>query len=215
MLMAMRTAFAVGGGLLVALTSATGCSARSSASSARSSISGRALIINERVGSVGGVAIGSPRRRIVRLLGRGKDTSDSGGRPLGANYDAIGGPGNEPFPPRCQRRPPPQSVSPRGQGVTSLSYHGKAFDLCDERVFFFIVTAPGTRTLRHVAIGQPIRTAMRAYPNLHCGQSTGDSTDPPVPLYPYCVGRIAPSRYLWFGQDPIRSIAVASVHLIG
>lgn len=31
--------------------------------------------------------------------------------------------------------------------------------------------------------------------------------------YPYCLVRLGPDRYVWFGQDPIRSITVSSTPL--
>jgi hypothetical protein len=99
--------------------------------------------------------------------------------------------------------------------VTFLSYHRVAFGLCDARVYFFIVTSRGARTVRHISIGDRLAAAQRAYPTLLCGSSTGDTTDPPVPVYRYCTGSVASQRFVWFGHDPIRSIAVASVRLGG
>jgi hypothetical protein len=175
------------------------------------------LTVDERAGRVAGVGLGTSRARLEHKLGQGRDTTDTGGagEPIGADHDAIGGPNSYGFPRRCDRRPVGNSTSPRGQGLTSLSYSSLAFALCDNHVYEFVTTAPGARTLRGVAIGQPLRAAKRAYPELRCGTSTGDSTDPRTPQYSYCAGQVGPHRYLWFGQNPIRSIAVASVRLRG
>ena len=33
--------------------------------------------------------------------------------------------------------------------------------------------------------------------------------------FPYCTGRVADDRYIWFGQDPIRSITVTVCPMSG
>jgi hypothetical protein len=198
---------------------ASGCGTHAPHQSARGL---RRLPVDERLGAVQHVSIGSRSARIAAAFGEGQDTTDSGGLPLREDSNAIGGPKEESFPAPCTRRPatvsskdPVKVTSPRNQGLTSISYTGVAFDLCDGRVYGFIVTARESHTLRGVAIGQPLRTAKRAYPLLRCGRSSGDTTDPPIPLYGYCVGQLAPHRWLWFGHDPVKSIAVASVPLGG
>ena len=44
------------------------------------------------------------------------------------------------------------------------------------------------------------------YPDLHCG-TANEGTE--YITFPYCGGRIAPQRYVWFGEDPIRSISLS------
>ena len=202
------------GALLAGL--ALGCTTPSGNVSRRSD--SRPLRINERQGTVGGVGIGDGFDRLATMFGQPRDTTDDEARrglPLRTDYDRIGGPGYEDAPRRCTRRPAPGPPSPRKQGLTSISYHGVAFDLCDGRVFYFIATAERSRTVHGVAIGQRLRTAKRMYPQLHCAWAPGDRTDPPRPLYRYCSGRVFQHRYVWFGNDPIRSIAVSSANLGG
>jgi hypothetical protein len=194
----------------VVLAAGCGASADSPAHATR-------LTVDEKAGTVAGVGLGDSRARLERTFGPGKDTTDTGGVavPRGADHDAIGSPNSYGFPRPCRRRPAGGSPSPRSQGLLSLSYSYVAFELCDGRVYEFVTTGAGARTVEGVAIGRSLRAAKRAYPRLRCGTSTGDSTDPPTPLYPYCSGRVGPDRYLWFGQNPIRSIAIASVRLGG
>jgi hypothetical protein len=173
--------------------------------------------VDERAGSIRRVGLGSSRLSLTQVFGRAKDTTETGAaaEPQGADHDAIGAPNDYAFPEACQRAPAGPSPSFASQGLSTLSYPDMAFELCDDSAYEFITTAAAARTRRGVAIGQPLRAARRAYPQLHCGESTGDSTDPPTPAYPYCAGLVAPHRYLWFGQNPIRSIAVATVALHG
>lgn len=177
----------------------------------------RLVKVDERAGSIRGVGLGSSGAHIAQVFGRAKDSTATGAaaEPIGADHDAIGGPNDYAFPRACRRAPTGPSPDFASQGLSTLRYRDAAFELCDNRAYEFIATAAAARTSRGVATGQPLRAAKRAYPQLRCGESTGDTTDPPRPAYPYCAGRIAPHRYLWFGQDPIRSIAVATVALHG
>jgi hypothetical protein len=58
-----------------------------------------------------------------------------------------------------------------------------------------------------VGIGDALAGAKRRYPALHChrARSMGDEGAAP----PYCAGRLATNRYIWFGNDPIRVIALS------
>ena len=92
---------------------------------------------------------------------------------------------------------------------TSLRYDHVTFLVCDGRVTGFIVAAAGARTRRGVAIGDPAAKAQLRYSQLRCGAAPFEGGS-----YPYCGGRIAKHRWLWFGRDPVRSITVAAVPLL-
>jgi hypothetical protein len=172
------------------------------------------MAVDERVGAVEGIAFGDGRAQMVKRFGRPTDTTDHPGGstdPFRKNYN-IGYPSTGSVPRPCTRRPGAGYPSPRAQGLTSLSYRDVSFDLCDGRIYYFIVTAAGSKTRRGVRIGQSLNHAKRLYPNLRCGWSSG-GTEPPEPLYRGCAGRLAPQRYIWFGRDPIRSIAISSALL--
>ena len=77
------------------------------------------------------------------------------------------------------------------------------------RVFAIMITAPGVHTARGVAVGDKLAAARRAYPHLHCG--TGGTGE--FGYFPFCGGKIASNRWIWFGRNPIRSITIASREL--
>jgi hypothetical protein len=60
-------------------------------------------------------------------------------------------------------------------------------------------------------VGDPLDQAKRAYPGLRCGVVNEDTE---YVRYPARTGRVAASRHIWFGGDPIRSVAL-STHRFG
>lgn len=65
---------------------------------------------------------------------------------------------------------------------------------------------PGAATGRSVEIGDPLDRAAQAYPGLECREQNEGTENRP---YPACTGRVAPERYIWFGGDPITTIAMS------
>lgn len=61
-----------------------------------------------------------------------------------------------------------------------------------------------------VVIGDSLQAVMRAYRGARC--SIAEYAESSL-RYPYCVGRLRPGRYLWFGGDPIDTIAIAAAPL--
>jgi hypothetical protein len=49
--------------------------------------------------------------------------------------------------------------------------------------------------------------AKRVYPTLHCHKAHTVSKGEPAPAY--CAGRLTRNRYIWFGNGPIRVIALS------
>jgi len=69
----------------------------------------------------------------------------------------------------------------------------------------FQVTARGARTMRGIEAGDTLDEARAAYPELECGDAPAGDTA----TFPYCSGRIAEERHIWFGGDPIVNISVS------
>ncbi|MEO8289646.1 MAG: hypothetical protein ABI649_01460 [Gaiellaceae bacterium] len=69
----------------------------------------------------------------------------------------------------------------------------------------FEVTSPGVETTRGVGIGNDLSEARRSYSEFECGEADHGEYG----TSKYCLGRIAPDRYLYFGGDPISSISVS------
>ena len=67
-------------------------------------------------------------------------------------------------------------------------------------------------TARGVGIGDTLAYARRRYPQLRC-DVVNQGTE--YVAFPACRARIAPRRYLGFGQNPIRSISLMTVSFDG
>jgi hypothetical protein len=174
--------------------------------------------IDERSGQVARLRLGDEIRTVSAVLGRGENVTgdEGGGLPLGADSDRIGAPITYAFPAPCDRSLPgaPQDGTPNEVGVTEIRYRGSGASFCRGRAFLFVVSSRGSSTTAGAAIGQSLERARKRYPTLRCRTSPG-STEPPVPVYKYCTGKIGPRRYLWLGQDPVSSIAIATVGMAG
>ena len=158
-----------------------------------------ARLIDEQAGSYGGVTMGMRRADVVARLG--EPGEGDGFVPLGESFPDVGGP------PAVRVWPPGQRTPP-----TAMRYEGVAFLVSSRGVYAFIVTEDGARTTRGVAVGDALADARRRY-RLGCGAGVGRE-----PLfggdretYPTCRGTLDERRRIWFGEDPIRSIAVARV----
>ena len=169
------------------------------------------VTISDTAPAFRGVRLGDSHAEVRKVLGKPAiDTTSSDVRivPFGEDdfYD-FGLPVNGPDPPP---RPPGQRRRPRD---SILSYRHVVFLVSTTRAgaYYFGVTAPGTRTSRGVGIGDSLSTARSAYRGvLHCDIANQGSE---YPSFPYCGARLAPHVYLYFGQDPIQSIAFASTWL--
>jgi hypothetical protein len=92
----------------------------------------------------------------------------------------------------------------------SLSYEGLAVLVGADGVYAILVAEPA-RTRRGVAIGDDLVRARRVY-KLGCGEGVaGERMGGGVETYPTCRGTIDGRIRIWFGEDPIESIAIARV----
>lgn len=72
-------------------------------------------------------------------------------------------------------------------------------------------TEPGAATREDVAVGDPLAAVEGAYPGAACGTAGGGEYEE----YPACSLKVAPKRYVWFGGDPITTIAIGAAPLEG
>lgn len=82
----------------------------------------------------------------------------------------------------------------------------------DRRVYVIMSSLRGTRTLRGVGVGDPLDDAQGKYSGLACHDASdahGTAT------FRYCNGKLAPGRFIYFGGDPIGTVATARVPLDG
>ncbi len=148
-------------------------------------------VVDETRGSYRGVRLGDRPRRVRATLG--EPPARGGGAPLGEDFYEIGGP--------TSSQPPPR-IGP----ITAYRYRGLLLEMTSQGVYAFTITDGDAETGRGVGIGDSLGTVRRAYPGLECGTANEGSE---YVTFPYCGGRLTPGRYVWFGQDPIRSITVA------
>lgn len=157
--------------------------------------------IDEVEGTYGGVGIGDAREDVWRVFGQKAPVGhDESFQPTGAGEDFFG----------------PNFIP----AETGYAYEDVLFWFPVEDIHLgqgsplrgrqyevggFQITARGARTLRGIEAGDTLEEARAAYPELECGDApAGD-----VATYPYCSGRIAEQRHIWFGGDPIVNISVS------
>lgn len=162
---------------------------------------GRAVLtINERGGTFRGVGLASSRTEIEQEFGDPEPYSRAHGVvPVGHRFYELG------LPDRIA--PPERGESPRELARGVLRYRDASFQTTeDDGAYAFSVVSPA-RTPRGVAIGDPLREAQARYPGFRCGVRNRGRIGI---AYPFCTGRVVSGVYIWFGQDPISSITLAS-----
>jgi hypothetical protein len=156
--------------------------------------------LDEGAAKYRGVGLGDPQRKVIRVFGRPAAKRDPTG-PLAAGDDPseVGLPSIIAPPPR------PFTVSELRRGVHR--YREASFRATRRHgVYAFSVVALGTVTNGGVRIGDPLDEVRTRYPELRCGVRNRGTE---YAEYPYCAGRLGRRRYIWFGQDPVRSISMA------
>jgi len=167
--------------------------------------SGKGVMINDAHPGYGGVYLGTPMSKVLRRFGKPPPNNSPYTAPVGEDPDELGLPVLVDPPRRPPVRPP--------NDIHDLRYRHVVFSVSTTRAgtYYFAVSAPGTKTSRGVGIGDSLSKARSAYHGvLQCDIANQGSE---YPSYPYCGARLAPHVYLYFGQDPIRSIAFASTWL--
>ncbi len=159
--------------------------------------------IDEVAGTYKGMGIGDTARRVRSALGPpGHWSMVEPIVPLDVDFLAVS------FGPPVLSGETFQFADARGR---ALRYGDVFFYLCGPRthchgrVAGFEVYAPGSRTARGIAIGDRLSTARGQYQlTCHAANTASDEAD-----FPYCEGQVAPSRYIFFSNDPIDDIEVA------
>jgi hypothetical protein len=95
-------------------------------------------------------------------------------------------------------------------GLREIGFTGGSAAFCDGHAFQLVTTSRGSRTAAGARVGMSLDGARRRHPTLRCGYALS-AAESPERAFRYCTGRVAPKRWLYMGQDPVSSIAIASV----
>ena len=163
------------------------------------------LRTDEVRGSVGGVTLGDDKAEVARRFGGYEKPAEAYPiEPLEIDdEDGSGGYGNP-----WSVVTGPHHLGPGGLGgeQVTLRYREASFFVRDNRVFGFLITDPGAVTLRGIRTGDDLEDAEETYPELVCEEeSQGETT---AVQKASCSGRVKGGLSLYFGGDPIESIAV-------
>jgi hypothetical protein len=185
---------------LLAAVTAGGCGSGGDAGVVPSSHS---FLFDESRGAFRGIALRDPERRIIERFGPDRGKPEGPVTPLGADAFADGPPGTF--------ASTPSKPSPHDRTV-ALRYRGMSFITNNRRVYVIMSSLRGTRTLHGVEVGDALDEARTAYRGLTC-RNASDAHG--VDMFPYCNGRLGRGRFIYFGGDPVGTIAVARVPLYG
>jgi hypothetical protein len=157
--------------------------------------------IDDNAGTYRGVGIGDPIRAIKRVFGVQRPAGDyEPGTPFRYPEGGYDGPWVMTF----------GDYDPFGP---TLRYYDVVFTFKGRQgLGAFQVVEPGATTGRGVGIGDPLESVERAYPELRCGTVNEDTE---YEEYAACTGKLGPSRFIWFGGDPIKSITMSTNSLGG
>ncbi|HKN95291.1 MAG TPA: hypothetical protein VJU60_13230 [Thermoleophilaceae bacterium] len=163
----------------------------------------RPLVVDERRGTVGDVALGDPAARVRSVLGEPGRANPRGGiGPLDESGDSFLGP----------------VVLPRLPKEQDLAYKRLFFAADSRGVRYLEVVDRRARLSRGVGPGDSISLLRDAYPRLSCDE--GDAgEDEPVP-FPRCHGWTGPGVYTYVAADyskpgtPITEIWLADFDLV-
>ena len=195
--------------VVISILSLGACGSRSG-----SGHSDATVVINDAHASYRGVSLGDTHAHLIATLGKAPIDTTSNDVPLEpfrANdpTDQLGLPFTGPSPPPRPRLP----LNKPRTDIRIVAYRNAVFEVSSTRagVYYFAVTTPGARTSRGVGIGDSLARARATYGHiLHC--SIAPQSDY-YESFDYCGARLSRHLYIYFGQDPIRSIAFASTWL--
>jgi hypothetical protein len=159
-----------------------------------------ARMIDEIRGTYRGVGFGDSGAEVRRVFGAQRDAGDGPLTPLGAgSFTEAGG--------AMVIRNPRRMGDPE-----LLRYRDVSFLLMDDRVFALMITGAGAATQEGLAIGHDLDAADERYEGLNCEDAeVGNFGE----AFPFWAGPLAAQRHIWFGQDPIRSITIATTQFDG
>lgn len=149
------------------------------------------VTIDERAGTYRGVGLLDTRREVERRFGRARVTKDGPWEPLDIDFYDAGLPTSSGYTTGAV-------AIWRFKSAAIVSYGGKTFT--------FAITTVDALTRRRVGVGSTLEQVRMKYPMLRC-DIANEGTE--YPTYPYCAGRVAPGRYVWFGRDPVRSVTLS------
>jgi hypothetical protein len=155
--------------------------------------------INEVGGSYGGVGIGSSQEDIVRVFGRVEPLVREGPfQPTGAG----------------EFRGPTFIRTEIGYAYEDVLFWLSPNDPDQSsqrrRVAGIQVTSPGAATGRGIEVGDGLGDVRASYPDMDCGEApAGESLISGNTTFPYCFGKVARDRWIWFGGDPVANISVS------
>jgi hypothetical protein len=160
--------------------------------------------IDEFGGVYGGVEIGSSPKDIVRVFGKMEPLVREGPfQPTGAG----------------EFRGPTFIRSEVGYAYEDVLFWLAPNDAerpAERRaVAGFQVTSAGAPTARGIEVGDDLDDVRASYPEIRCGDAAaGESPIRGNTTFPYCSGRVAPDRWIWFGGDPVANISVSRARFI-
>jgi hypothetical protein len=158
------------------------------------------LTIDERGGTFRGVGLASSRTEIELEFGEPEPYSrEHGVTPAGHSFYELGLPDYVTAPDRGG------TARDLARGV--LRYRDASFQTTEDDGAYAFSVVSRARTPRGVAIGHRLSGVRRRYPGFRCAVRNRGR---PGIAYPFCTGRVVSGVYLWFGNDPIRSITLAS-----
>lgn len=189
-------AFALAGAIAVAVAA---CGSDSNRAASRQ----RSYRLDEVRGAFRGVGLDDPEDRVVARFAPERPERAEPVSPLGINELSDGPPGTFASSPGKPSRHDRTGV---------LRYEGMSFVTNNGRVYVIISSLSRTRALRGVGVGDSLHDVRRAYPSLDC--DTASDADG-VETFPYCSGRVRAGHFIYFGGDPVGTVAVARVRLYG
>jgi hypothetical protein len=182
---------------LIAAAALAGCGSGQD-SPGRESASHRPAAIDERAGTYRGVGIGSTRKEARRVLGRVESGPTDPLAPIGPDVPDVG----QPLSPQ----------EPRDSGEIAIwRFEDAVMAAGRGRAWLVTVATKDAVTREGVGVGSDLEDVRAAYPDADC-DTANEGTE--YRQFDYCTLRVAPDRYLWFGEDPVRSVTVSRAPLI-
>ena len=153
------------------------------------------VLVDPVSGTAQGVALGDTRAAAERTLGEAPPWNDEQSTaPLEEDWTEIGA---------------PSTMASTGTPYV-LRYPHTSVELENGRVVAVVTAERGATTPAGVGVGDDLDAAREAYAGLRCWDAPAAGGHG---SYPVCSGRLGARRWLWFGEDPIKSISLASRRL--